>query len=176
MRESAEYFGFAFDRPAAEKALGGAAVEGVVVRIELERDGGLRIETRPLPEVSDRPVILEVDDEPVDPTDVFLFHKTTERRAYDTRRARHPNADDVIMVNTRGEITETTIANIAVKLGGRWLTPARTCGLLDGTFRAELLESGELSERPISLEELHRAQDVQVLSSVRGRRKAEVAT
>ena len=39
---------------------------------------------------------------------------------YEDAAARHPDADDVVLSNTRGEITETTIANVAVQLDGRW--------------------------------------------------------
>ena len=57
---------------------------------------------------------------PVDPADPMLFHKTTRRRVYDDAKARHPDADDVLLVNTRGELTESTIANVAVRLDGAW--------------------------------------------------------
>jgi len=38
--------------------------------------------------------------------------------------------DDVIPWNTHGEITEATIANVVVEIGGERWTPPRTCGLL----------------------------------------------
>jgi para-aminobenzoate synthetase/4-amino-4-deoxychorismate lyase len=178
--KSAEYFGFMFDASAFSSAVAGAAARAgpkghVVVRAELSRDGSIATSTRPLPGATEEraePVRLATDDRPVDPQDVFLFHKTTERRAYTDRTARHPEVDDVVLVNNRGEVTETTIANIALKLGGQWLTPPRESGLLAGTLRAELLEAGELTERTITVDELRRAREIQVVSSVRGRREA----
>ena len=87
---------------------------------------------------------------PVDPSDEFLYHKTTNRAVYE--RARRPDCDDVILWNPAGEVTETTIANLVVEGGmteqGRRVTPPVACGLLPGTLRAELLATGEVSEAP----------------------------
>ena len=80
------------------------------------------------------------------PGDVLLFHKTSRRERYEAARARHPDADDVLLVNTRGEVTESTIANVAAQLGGRWITPPLDAGLLPGTERAALLDEGTLAE------------------------------
>ena len=109
---------------------------------------------------------------PVDPTDVFLFHKTTMRRRYEDARARHPDADDTLLINTRGEITETTVANVAVKLAGHWWTPPLDAGLLAGTERAALLAEGAIGERTIGVDEARDAEALAVLSSVRGWRRA----
>ena len=69
---------------------------------------------------------------PVDPCDPFLCHKTTRRDVYTRAQAARPDVDDVILWNTRGEITEATIANVVVEIGGERWTPPRTCGLLPG--------------------------------------------
>ena len=68
---------------------------------------------------------------PIDPSDVFLFHKTTNRAVYE--RARRPDCDDVILWNPAGEVTETTIANLVVEDvdsgagGSRRRLPAACC-------------------------------------------------
>ena len=66
------------------------------------------------------------------PPSPWLQHKTTGRDVYLTRALRHPEADDVVLVNQRGELTETTTANLAVQLDGRWWTPPTTSGCLPG--------------------------------------------
>ncbi|MBI3648196.1 MAG: aminotransferase class IV, partial [Actinobacteria bacterium] len=81
-------------------------------------------------------------------------------------------AEDVVLVNVRSELTETTIASLAVRIGGRWWTPPLDAGLLPGIERAALLEAGTLTERPIRVEELAGAQEIAVVSSVRGFRRA----
>jgi para-aminobenzoate synthetase/4-amino-4-deoxychorismate lyase len=176
LASSARYFGFAYDEEAVGEALE-KAVAGedapVRVRCVLARDGVLEVTLGPL---SDRdpsaPVRLAIDDRRVDANDALLFHKTTLRGRYERAAARHPYADDVLLVNGRGEVTESTVANVAVRLGGRWWTPPLDAGLLPGTGRAGALNEGILEERPITLEEVRTAEEVALVSSVRGWRRA----
>jgi para-aminobenzoate synthetase/4-amino-4-deoxychorismate lyase len=119
-------------------------------------------------------VRVALDDEPVDPLDLWLFHKTTRRAPYERRRERRPEVDDVLLVNDRGEVTESTIANLAVRMQGRWVTPPTDAGLLPGTYRAVLLREGTLAERTITLEDLRAAEELALVSSVRGWRPAEL--
>jgi para-aminobenzoate synthetase/4-amino-4-deoxychorismate lyase len=144
------------------------------VRLTLARDGSISTEVADLPEPEGRSVRLALDDEPVDPAEVWLFHKTTRRAPYDRRRLRRPDVDDVVLVSTRGEVTESTIANLAVRIDDRWVTPPIEAGLLPGTFRAVLLREGTLVERVVTVDELRRADDVALINSVRGWRPAEL--
>ena len=38
----------------------------------------------------------------------WLYHQTTLREPYEYRHRRHPDVDEVVMINERGELTETT--------------------------------------------------------------------
>lgn len=174
---SARFFGFRLELEAAtselKRAVGDADAE-LRVRLALGRDGSVRIETSEAPPPAEGPVRLALDDEPVDPNDVWLFHKTSRRAPYDRRRDRRPDVDDVILVNSRGVVTESTIANLAVSIEGRWVTPPLDSGLLPGTYRAVLLREGTLVERPVAIEELLGAAEVALVSSTRGWRPAVV--
>jgi para-aminobenzoate synthetase / 4-amino-4-deoxychorismate lyase len=177
LENSARYFGFRFEPETAVAALKRAAADRsgpLAVRLTLSRDGAVATEEREVPAAPDRPVRLALDDEPVDPDDIFLFHKTTRRDPYERRRRRRPDVEDVILVNTRGEVTESTVANLAVRLEGRWVTPPLDAGLLAGCYRTVLLREGTLTERPILISELLAAEEVALLSSVRGWRPAEI--
>jgi para-aminobenzoate synthetase/4-amino-4-deoxychorismate lyase len=79
---------------------------------------------------------------------------------------------DVVLVNDRGEVTESTIANLAVRLNGVWVTPPIDAGLLPGTYRTVLLREGRLIERPVTVNELGGAGELALVSSVRGWRPA----
>ncbi|MEX0743552.1 MAG: aminodeoxychorismate synthase component I [Actinomycetota bacterium] len=174
---SARYFGFRFEPEAAFAAMKRAAADRVgtfAIRLTLSRDGSVATDVRELPSAPAGPVRLAVDDEPVDPDDIWLFHKTTRRLPYERRKEKRPDVDDVILVNTRGEVTESTIANLAVRLEGRWVTPPLEAGLLAGTYRSVLLREGSLIERPIRISELLAAEEVALVSSVRGWRPAEI--
>ena len=171
---SARYFGFQFELEAASAALKRAVIEVTepsVVRLTLARDGALSTDVRDLPPAKE-PVRAALDDEPVDPSDLWLFHKTTRRAPYDRRRGRRPDVDDVVLVNDRGEVTESTIANLAVRLDDVWVTPPIDAGLLPGTYRSVLLREGGLIERPVTVDELRGARELALLSSVRGWRPA----
>jgi para-aminobenzoate synthetase/4-amino-4-deoxychorismate lyase len=175
LRSSAVYFGFTFDEAAVRAAMdeaGVAADRSVKIRLRLSRVGTIEVSSAALDRGAPEPVRLAVDDVPVDPSDVFLFHKTTMRRRYEDARVRHPDADDTVLINTRGEITETSVANIAAKLGGRWLTPPLDAGVLAGTERAALVAERTLEERAISIEEARMAEELAVFNSVRGWRRA----
>ena len=65
----------------------------------------------------------------------MLYHKTTRRDRYEDHLSRHPEADDVVLVNEAGEVTETTIANIVARLEGTWCTPPLDSGCLPGVYR-----------------------------------------
>ena len=146
------------------------------VRLLLADDGTVVVELHPLGDEIERAGRYElcVDHVPVDPSDAGLFHKTTDRGRYDERDARHPLLEDVDLVNDRGEVTETTRANLAVRIGTRWCTPPLGCGLLPGVERGRLVASGTLTERVITLHELRTADDVATVSSLRGWRPAMV--
>ena len=102
----------------------------------------------------------------------MLFHKTSRRRRYEEAAARHPDADDVLLTNTRGEVTESTISNVAVHLDGRWVTPALDCGLLPGVGREVALEDGWLPEGVVTVDDLQTSETIALVSDVRGRRDA----
>jgi para-aminobenzoate synthetase/4-amino-4-deoxychorismate lyase len=175
---SAAYFGFRFDAEAAVAALKHAVADrghaSARVRLTLGRDGAVEVAASELPATSDDPVRVALDDEPVDSSDVWLYHKTTRRGPYDRRRDRRPDVDDVILVNDRSEVTESTIANLAVRIGRSWVTPPVEAGLLPGTYRTLLVREGSLHERRVSVGELLAAGEVALVSSVRGWRPVTV--
>lgn len=177
LTDSAAYFGFATDQVAAAVAeLDGRLAAGgpARVRLRLSRSGQVGTDVFPLP-ASAGPVGLVVDEEPVDSRSVWLQHKTSLREVYDSRQLRHPEADDVVLLNERGEVTETTRANLAVRLDGRWWTPPLSSGCLPGVERARLLDEQAVLERVLTSADLDRAEALAVLSSLRGWRPAFLA-
>jgi para-aminobenzoate synthetase/4-amino-4-deoxychorismate lyase len=173
---SAHHFGFDVDeraiREAVEKGVSSAPDRPCRVRLSLSRDGTVRVVCTPLaPEVE--PLRVAIDDVPQDPSDVFLFHKTSLRSRYREASDRHPDADDVLLVNDRDEVTESTVANLAVRIEDRWWTPALDCGLLPGIGREVALEEGRLAERRrITVDDVRSAQELALVSSTRGWRRA----
>jgi len=177
LADSAAYFGFRFDRDALPALIADAVAgraDPARVRVVLDRSGDVAIEVGDMPAASSGPVRLVVEPEPVDAASPWLQHKTTRRDAYRVRALRHREADDVVLVNQRGELTETTIANLAVRLDGRWWTPPTASGCLPGVERGRLLDLGRLRERVLHVDDLAAADGLAVLSSLRGWRAAEL--
>jgi len=170
---SARYFRRPYDEDRVTAPL--AAVtpppEPLRVRLTVDPDGAPAVTVAALPEDAG-PVRLAVDRTPIDRSDVFRFHKTTHRTAYDDAAARFPDADDVVAVNDRGEVVETTIGNLLVRIGNEWRTPPVSAGCLPGIERERLLEAGEVREVPVTIEELMTADEIHVINSVRLRRRA----
>jgi para-aminobenzoate synthetase/4-amino-4-deoxychorismate lyase len=165
---SARHFQFACSPAAIRTTLDqsvASATGPLRVRLLVAEDGTVRVEQTPL-EIVERQMTLRFAAEPIDPADVFLFHKTTNRVIYD--RARRPDCDDVILWNPAGEVTETTIANLVVDVGGRRVTPPIACGLLPGTMRAELLATGEVTEGRVTIQQTRPASLRWLVNSVRG--------
>ena len=177
LADSAAYLGWPLDLAAVRARLSDASPgpEVGLVRLRLWPSGALRVETAPAPAPLDRPVRLALDNEPVDSGAFWPYHKTSRREPYTTRARRHPEADDVVLRNERGELTETTIANLAVRLDGRWWTPPLAAGCLPGVERGRLIELGELAERTLYPADLPRADGLAVLNSLRGWRPAVLA-
>jgi para-aminobenzoate synthetase/4-amino-4-deoxychorismate lyase len=171
--DSAEHFGFRFDLTNVMNELRAQLVGAgpVRVRLRLRREGVLATDLSPLP-TSAGPVTLAVDDDPVDAASSWLYHKTTLREFYERRSRRHRDVDDVVMINDRGELTEVTRANIALRLNGEWWTPPLWSGCLPGVERGRLIDQKKLSERVLNLADLHRAEKIAVVSSLRGWRPA----
>ena len=172
LADSADYFGFAFDGESVAKAAQDAALDMNVgcykVRLLLHRDGRIEVEKVKLTSGSTASnVSVAIASAPVKSDNVFLFHKTTHRAIYTSRAALRPDCDDVLLINERGELTESTVANLVVRLQGQNYTPPVSSGPLAGTFRAELLEQGMLAERILHPEDLRRAEAIFLINSVR---------
>jgi para-aminobenzoate synthetase/4-amino-4-deoxychorismate lyase len=170
---SASYFGFPWDEKAVRRRLGGSpwgeSGEGHArVRFALGRDGSLAMEVAPLAAPGRQRWKIGLDSEPVDSRDIFLFHKTSRRQRYEEALLRRPDLDEVILWNERGELTESTRANLILRVGGECLTPSVSCGLLGGAFRAELLRRGRLRVEVLPVARLEEADEILLINALRG--------
>jgi para-aminobenzoate synthetase/4-amino-4-deoxychorismate lyase len=138
------------------------------VRLLVSEDGALALETAPLPAAAAAPLPVARARAPVSRRDPLLFHKTTRRAVYDARRAERPDVFDVVLANEEGELTELSIGNLVVELGGERLTPPVECGLLPGVMREELLARGELVEAVLRDRDLAAAERLWLVNAVRG--------
>jgi para-aminobenzoate synthetase/4-amino-4-deoxychorismate lyase len=176
---SATYFGFSFDADTLRNQLQdlGQGLSGVhKVRVLLASDGGITLESQPLTGADSAPSPTEIvaSHQRVNSEDPFLYHKTTRRTLYDDQLRAHPGCYDVIFLNERNEVTEGSYNAIVIFLNGELLTPALDCGLLPGVLREELIEVGAIREAVLMLDQLHAAETIWLVNSVRGWRECTI--
>jgi len=145
------------------------------VRVLLDQNGDLDAESRPFnPLENQQGLKVHLAKEPVHSSNVFLFHKTTQRVVHDAARQGYEALDDVLLYNEKGELTEFTIGNLVVEFEGQLLTPPVSCGVLAGTFRAQLLETGQIVEKIVRVEQLGECAKVFRVNSIRGWQRVEI--
>lgn len=177
LEASAAYFGFRAEIEEAEELLAkfaGQFPSGIhKVRLLMDRRGACTAEAQPALPVAG-PVKVELASEPVDSADPFLFHKTTHRKAYEKAQQAAGDAFAALLWNENGELTEFTIGNLVVEKDGRFFTPPVRCGLLAGTFRQQLLDSGKIAERIIRKDSLGEWDAIWFINGVRGWLKVDL--
>ncbi len=143
------------------------------VRLLLHNDGRLEgtfIEIEPPPST---PLKIHLASQPIDSQNVLLYHKTTQRQLYETCLAEAKDADEVVLWNERGEVTECCTANLVVEISGRLVTPPVNCGLLPGTYRDFLLQRGILTEQVLTVDDLRKSSRIYLINAVRKWRRAQ---
>jgi para-aminobenzoate synthetase / 4-amino-4-deoxychorismate lyase len=151
MAEAARYFEYQWIEPAVREAIEKASHE--------HSEGCWRVR-----------LLLSTDGAPVvecTPQDPFVLHKTTHRVVYERARRSRNEVDDVLLWNRRGEVTESTIANVVAEIDGMRYTPPVRCGLLAGTFRAEQIEAGAIHEQVLMKADIVSASRLWLINSVR---------
>lgn len=165
---SAGYWGIELDLAGLGDAL--SAIEGpdeARVRVLLRPDGRVEVTTGAIP-AWDEPVSILVSDVRVDPADPYWYHKVADR-------SRYPVSDDqteMLMTNLDGEVTETNRSNLLAHVGGRWMTPPVGSGCLPGVARSAAMETMDIVEETLTVEDLLAADELAVTNAVRGWRKA----
>jgi 4-amino-4-deoxychorismate lyase len=148
LKRSADALGFL--QPDDPKAALEGAVAGDLplrVRLTVTYRGKIEVTTSPFEPVPDGRIWrLRIAQQRLASDDAFLRHKTSRREVYEAARAEFSSeeADEVLLLNERGELCEGTITNLFVEAeDAQFLTPALSSGLLPGVLRAELIREGK---------------------------------
>ncbi len=168
---SLTYFNIPFERvEIIDKLIAYCHTLDILSRVRLTVDtlGIIEITSSDFIDNESSSVALTLADEPIESNKLFLYHKYEDRSFYSTIKNSHPESDDVILFNENGHLTETTTANIAVKIDGIWITPKVTCGLLFGVEREVLLENNKIIEGTVLTSVLTESTELAVFNSLRG--------
>lgn len=168
LEESADYFDIPVDIKSIKQKLEQVKINHPTgnwrVRLTISQDGTSNITTAPLQKTTTvQPICFAHTAVNVD--NRFLYHKTTNRLAYDVHQ--QVEVFDVLLFNEQGEVTEFTIGNLVVKIGSALFTPPVASGLLPGTFRAQLLEEGTIQEKTLFKKDVQHADNMWLINSVR---------
>jgi para-aminobenzoate synthetase/4-amino-4-deoxychorismate lyase len=181
---SAAYFGFPWDAKAANAYLDTACTmlepqhAAYRLRLALSPSGAFSVQHAPLTPLAE-PVRALLAADNTHSTDLFLRHKTSIRQRYDAawRDAEAQGAFDTLFFNERGELTEGGRSNVFVRIGGKWLTPPLSAGLLPGVMRSVLLDDTDwqAAEAVITRAMLESADEIILCNALRGALRATLA-
>ena len=178
MLDSAAYFDIPITKEKLEEYLKKISAEFRApqrIRLLLDQAGKLNCEIHPIKITKTiQPLKAILAKEPVDSNNVFLFHKTTQRDIYESAREGFEEFDDVLLYNELDELTEFTIGNLVVELNSQLLTPPISCGVLAGTFRAHLVEAGQVLERTIPIDQLSNCTKIFRVNSIRKWQRVQI--
>ena len=98
----------------------------------------------------------------------FTYFKTTHRPHLSL------GEQEIIYHNVAGELLETSIGNLVLKIAGKLYTPPTSLGILPGIYRQHLLERGQVEEKVLTLADLNQAKTIYGCNAVRGLYELEV--
>jgi para-aminobenzoate synthetase / 4-amino-4-deoxychorismate lyase len=178
LENSAQYFGFPIEEERLLKSLHEYSFSNqhglIKVRMLLAKNGVFTVEGQPITQ-QDTMLKVSIAKEPVDKRNIFLYHKTTNRDIYAKFQKQMPaEAFDILLWNSEGELTEFTNGNVVLELDGTLWTPPVRSGLLAGTFRDRLVESGEIHEKILTQSDLKQATRIWFINSVRKWRQVQL--
>ena len=90
-------------------------------------------------------------------------YKPEDRTNYNNAFAKRENCDDVLILKNN-LLTDSSYTNIAFFDGNKWFTPQNP--LIYGVNRAELIESGKLTEKDISVSDLNEYQQIALFNAM----------
>jgi len=176
LESSARYFCYPYDetnvKGALSRAIPKACETAQRVRLLLNADGEIQIEAIAFtPPSTTAKMRFTLARQPIDRSSPFVYHKTTDRAFYDDERIRQQQengCDEVVFINDIGELTEGSITNLFIKRGDILLTPPVSCGLLAGTLRQDLIDTGRAIEAVLTPADLENNEAIYLGNSLRG--------
>lgn len=90
-------------------------------------------------------------------------YKASDRKNIENLYLQKETCDDIIIIKNN-YITDTSIANIAIEIDEKWMTPK--IPLLFGTTRARLLQTEQIIASHITIEDLKRAKRFALMNAM----------
>lgn len=84
------------------------------------------------------------------------------------RLVRQMGADEALLADSTGRLSEAIAANVFLMLDGELVTPTLSTGCLPGVARAVLLDAGLARERDVDINEMQLVDEIFLASSISG--------
>ena len=138
------------------------------LRISLSKSGEMELSRQILTPLSPTFCKAKLCLQEADLNQSFTYFKTTHRPHLSL------GEQEKIYHNKSGELLETSIGNLVLKIAGKFYTPPIRLGILPGIYRQHLLETGQVEEKVLTLADLNQAETIYGCNAVRGLYELEV--
>jgi len=138
------------------------------LRISLSKSGEIELSRQILTPLSPSFCKTKLCLQEADLNQSFTYFKTTHRPHLSLGK------QEIIYHNAAGELLETSIGNLVLKINGKLYTPPIRLGILPGIYRQHLLETGQVEEKVLTVPDLDQAEAVYGCNAVRGLYELEV--
>ena len=167
LTKASRYFAFPFDpkklrQKIEEECQACDSHQDYRLRITLSKSGEMELSRQILAPLSPSFCKAKLCLQEADLQQAFTYFKTTHRP--------HLNLgeQEKIYHNKSGELLETSIGNLVLKIAGKLYTPPIRLGILPGIYRQHLLKTGQVEEKALTIEDLKGAEAIYGCNAVRG--------
>ena len=167
LRTASRYFAFPFDpeilrQKIEEECQACDDNQDYRLRISLGKSGEIEVDRQILTPLSPIFCQSKLCLQEANLQQAFTYFKTSHRPHLSL------GEQEKIYHNKLGELLETSIGNLVLKMNGKLYTPPSQLGLLQGIYRQHLLGTGQVEEKALTIEDLKGAEAIYGCNAVRG--------
>ena len=167
LREASRYFAYPFNEP---KLLNDLQEELTHLdpsldyrcRIALQKNGSFHLVITELTDLPASYLQAQLTEQKIDLATPFTYFKTSQRNHLAA------NHREQIFYLPNGSLLETTIGNLILEIEGKLYTPPAYLPLLNGIYRRHLLETQQVEEKLLTLNDLIDADRIYACNALRG--------
>ena len=173
LTKASRYFSYPFDpeelrQKIEEECQACDSHQDYRLRITLSKSGEMELSRQILSPLSPSFCKAKLCLQEADLQQAFTYFKTTHRPHLSLGK------QESIYHNAAGELLETSIGNLVLKIAGKLYTPPIRLGILPGIYRQHLLETGQVEEKVLTVPDLDQAETIYGCNAVRGLYELEV--
>ena len=173
LTKASRYFAYPFDpeelrQKIEEECQACDSHQDYRLRISLSKSGEMKLSRQILTPLSPSFCKAKLCLQEADLNQSFTYFKTTHRPHLSL------GEQEKIYHNKSGELLETSIGNLVLKINGKFYTPPTSQGILPGIYRQHLLETGQVEEKFLTVADLNQAETIYGCNAVRGLYELEV--